>query len=125
MPFPPGERKLVYSYRLAKPKSDEFVLPLEIHYPTDSLDVMIAGEDVEVASTTLIPSDPIDTDSGQRFIRFRGENLPRGTVINLRLANLSGGGGLSFVILWVIIAVVIAGGAFYLMKRSKQGNTHE
>jgi len=125
VPFPPGERQLVYSYRLAKPDSSELTIPLEISYPTDSFELMVGGEGVEVIVSQLAPAEPVFTATGERFIHFQGENLPRGTVIDLRLMNLSGGGGLHSVILWVIISVVIAGTAVYLVKRRKRENTDE
>ena len=120
VPFPPGERQLVYSYRLTKPSSNELAIPLEVHYPTDVLELMIAGEDIEVAVTQLAPAEPVVTDTGERFIHFRGENLPRGTVVNLRLSNVSGSSVPYSVILYVIIGVVIAGIAVYLMKRMRK-----
>ncbi|MEE8619296.1 MAG: hypothetical protein V3S84_04120, partial [Dehalococcoidales bacterium] len=120
VPFPPGERQLVYSYRLTKPSSNELAIPLEVHYPTDVLELMIAGEDIEVAVTQLAPAEPVVTDTGERFIHFRGENLSRGTVVNLRLSNLSGSSVPYSVILYVIIGVVIAGTAVYLMKRMRK-----
>ena len=125
VPFPPGERQLVYSYRLAKPDSSELTVPLEINYPTDSLELMVGGKNIEVATSQLAPTEPVFTDTGERFIHFQGKNLPRGTVINLRLADLSERGSLSSVILWVIIAVVIAGIAVYLVKRRKSEHTNE
>jgi len=125
VPFPPGERQLVYSYHLSKPGSSELTIPLEISHPTDSFELMVGGEDIEVAVSQLAPAEPVFTATNERFIHFQGKNLPRGTVVNLHLSNLSEGGGLHFVILWVIIAVVIAGIAFYLVKRRGRENTNE
>ena len=125
VPFPPGERQLVYSYRLAKPDSSELTIPLEIDYSMDSYALMVGGEGIEVTVTQLAPAEPVSTDTGEYFIHFRGENLPRGTVINIRLSNLSGGGGLHFVILWVIVAVVIVGIAVYLLKKGRSEKTNE
>ena len=125
VPFPPGERQLVYSYRLAKPDSNGLTIPLEINYPTDSLELMVGGEGIEVTATQLAPAEPVITDTGERFIHFWEENLPRGTMIDFRLSNLSGDGSPFFVILWVIIALVIAGIAFYLVKRRTSKNTNE
>jgi len=124
VPFPPGERQLVFSYNLVKPDSAEFTIPLEVNYPTDSLELMIGGRDIEVTVTQLAPAEPVITDTGERFIHFRGGNLPRDTVVNLRLSNLSGDGCVSLIILWSIIAVVIAGIAVYLAKRRKSENTN-
>jgi hypothetical protein len=126
VPFPPGERQLVYSYRLVKPDSDEFAIPLEISYPTDSYELMVGGEEIEVAVTQLAPADPIFASDGERFIHFWGEDLPRGTVINLSLSSLSESGGAFLTILWIIIAaVVIAGITFYLLKKGRRGKTNE
>lgn len=126
VPFPPGEMQLVYSYSLAKPSSAEFSIPLEIDYPTDNLELMIEGEDIEVAINQLAPAEPVITSTGERFIHFRGADIPNGTVINLHIYNLSAGGGLSSVIPWIImaIAIVIACIAVYMAKRRKRENTN-
>jgi len=120
VPFPPGERQLVYAYRLAKPDTAEFTLPLKVDYTTDSLELMVAGEDIEAAVTQLAPAEPVVTDTGERFIHFQGKNLPRNTMINLRLSNLSGGSGSPWLILWVIIAVVVVCTAVYLIRRKRR-----
>ena len=125
VPFPPGERQLVYSYKIARNGLSDFNLLLEIDYPTDSLDVMVEGEDIEVSSTQLAPAEPVNASTGEKFIHFRGESIPRGTVINLHLSSLSGGSGLSSVSLWVIIAVVIISLTVYLMRRMKREDTIE
>ena len=125
VPFPPGVRQLVYSYRMTKPDSSELSIPLEINYPTDSFELMVGGEDIEVTVTQLAPAEPVFSDTGARFIHFRGEYLPRGTMINLRLADLSGGSGLFFTILWVIIAVVIVGITIYFLKKKGRENANE
>jgi hypothetical protein len=120
VPFPPGERQLVYSYSLAEPDSNELSIPLEIDYPTDSFELMVGGEGIEVAVSQLAPAEPVFTATDERFIHFRGENLARGTIINVHLSNLSDGGGTFLVILWVIIAVVIIGLAVYLLNRRRK-----
>lgn len=122
VPFPPGERQLVYAYRLAKPDTAEFTLPLKVDYTTDSLELMVAGEDIEAAVTQLAPAEPVVTDTGERFIHFQGKNLPRNTTINLRLSNLSGGSGSPWLILWVIIGVVVAGTGLYLISRRRRAD---
>jgi len=127
VPFPPGERQLVYSYRLAKPESAEFSIPLEIDYPTDNLELMIEGEDIEVAINQLAPAEPVITGTGERFIHFRGVNIPSGTVIDLSLCNLSSNDWMVSVILWIIIgiAMAIVCLAVYMVKRRKRKNTNE
>jgi len=125
VPFPPGERQLTYSYRLAKLGSDEFSIPLVIDYPTDSLELMVQGEGIEVAVSQLAPAEPVVTGTGERFIHFRGENLLGGTVVNIHLSSLSEDSGMPYVILWVIIAVLIASIAVYLIKRKQREGTNE
>jgi len=120
VPFPPGERQLFYTYRLAKPGAAEFTLPLKVDYPTDSLELMIAGEDIEAAVAQLAPAKPVITDTGQRFIHFQGKNLPRNTMIDLHLTNLSRGRDFPIVILWIIIAIVVASTTVYLIRRKRR-----
>jgi len=125
VPFPPGERQLVFSYRLAKPDSAELTIPLEVSYPTDSLELIVGGEDIEVATNQLAPAEPVITETGERFIHFRGEGIPCDTVINLRLSNLSKGGGVLFTILWVIIAIIIVGIIIYLLRKGRREKANE
>ena len=125
VPFPPGERQLIYSYRLMKPDAAEFTIPMKINYPTDSLEIMVAGENIEVAASQLAPANPVVTNSGERYIHFQGENIPRSTTINLRLSNLTGGSDFPFLIVWVIIGVVVVGIAIYLMSRKRRAEGDE
>jgi len=124
VPFPPGERQLVFSYRLSSSDTGEFIIPLKVDYPTDSFELMVAGENIEAAVTQLAPVEPVTTDAGERFIHFRGENIPRGTVIKLRLSSLSENNSL-FVVPCVITAIIIVGVAAYLLKRKKRGSTND
>lgn len=125
VPFPPGERQLVYSYQLEKPDVAELTIPLQLDYPTDSLDILVTGEDIEVAVAELAPAEPVVTDTGERFIHFHGENLPRGKTINLLLSSLSGGKGFPLFVLWIIIAVAVAGMAVHLIMRRKRAGGNE
>jgi hypothetical protein len=117
VPFPPGERQVVYYYILPVASYDGLTTTLPVDYPTDILDLMVAGEGIEVVATQLAPADPVVIGTGERFIHFRGDNLQRGTVINLRLSKASQGAGILRVILYVIIGLAIAGVAVYLVKR--------
>jgi len=113
VPFPPGERQLVYSYRLAGPDSGELDIALSVDYPTDALELMVESGDIEVAVSRLAPLEPVVTDTG-------GQNLSRDEVINVRLTNLSGGGGFPLFVLWIIIAVAVAGIAVYVIRRIRK-----
>lgn len=125
VPFPPGERQLKYSYRLPIPDSGELAVLLEIDYPTDSFELLIAGEDIEVAVAQLAPAEPVLTDSGERFIHFQGDNKTRGSILDLHIYVSSGDNSLLFLIVGGIGAVVIIGITAYLVKRGKKGSKNE
>jgi len=120
VPFPPGERQLAYSYRLAKPATAEFTISLKIDYPTDNLSIMIGGEDIEVAVTQLAPAEPVVIDTGERFIHFQGINLTRNTMIDLHLSDLSRGNNTPLIVLLAVAAVVIIGLVVYIVMRRKK-----
>ena len=125
VPFPPGERQIVYSYSLARPDSNELIIPMEINYPTDVFELLISGEEIEVSVNHLLPAEPVVTDTGERFIHYQGENLTRNIVINLQISGLSGNDSLSFIILGIIIAALITGVTYYLVKRKKKEGINE
>ena len=79
-------------------------------------------EGIEASATQLAPAEPVFTDTGERFIHFQGKNLPRNTIINLRLSGLSIDSGSLWPILGVIIAIVlVAGMAVFLVRRRRAG----
>ena len=120
VPFPPGERQLVYSYKLAKEVSSDFILNLVIDYPTDRIEVMVKGADIEVSSPQLRPEEPVDSDTGERFMHLSGENLLRGDTVEISLSILPGGGRVVSPIVWFIAAVVILGISIYVVRRKKR-----
>ena len=125
VPFPPGERQLVYSYRLAGLDSNEVAIPLKINYPTDNFELLVASEGIEVATDKLAPAEPVITDAGERFLHFRGDNLPRDTVIHLSFSYLPTDSSMSLVFFWVVVVVIIAGIITYLVRRRRGGNSRE
>lgn len=119
LPFPPGERQLVYSYKVAKEISSDFTLNLIIDYPTDMIEVMVQDADIEVASTLLRPEGPTDSSTGEKFLRFSGENLIRGDTVDISISSLSGSNGAIPTIVWFIAGVVILGISIYMVKRKR------
>ena len=123
LPFPPGERQLVYSYKLAKEVSSDFALNLVIDYPTDRIEVMVKGTDIEIASTQLRPEEPADSSTGERFMHLGGENLLRGDTVDISLSSLPGDSGGISPIVWFIAAVVVLGTSLYVVRRRRHTRT--
>jgi hypothetical protein len=122
VPFPPGERQLAYYYQLPGSDSGELTIPLGVDYPTDNYELLVAGENIEVAVARLAPAEPVVADSGERYIHFQGENMGRGTVLEVHIYTSSGENRLLFLILGGVAALAIIGIAAYLVKRRGQGN---
>jgi len=114
--FPPGETQVVYSYKLGKPGSSDLPISFNIDYPCDSIDVMVEGEDIEVASARLSPADPVEMEMGQRFIHFRSENINRGEVVDVRLSFLSAGDNFIPLIIIVVVSILILALAGYFLR---------
>jgi hypothetical protein len=117
--FPPGEKELVFSYNLDSPDSGELVIELFADYPTDIIHVMVQGEDIEVASTSLTPTDPVVMEDGGQFLHFTGDSLSRGDTVDIRITILGGGNGLLFIILGAVAVVVVVGFGSYFLARRK------
>ena len=120
VPFPPGERQLIYSYSLARPDADEAIIPFTVDYPADSLEIMAAGEGIEVTVSRLAPADPVFAETGERFIHFEGSDITRGGIIEVTISGLSTGSSILLLVL-IIVAAVVAGGAIGFLSIRKVG----
>jgi hypothetical protein len=125
VPFPPGERQLVFAYELPGIEPAGTTIPLKIDYPTDIFHLMLGGEVFEVSVSDLTPVEPVYTEDGERYIHYQAENLTRGTVLEISLNSLSGNRFVPVVVVCVIIAVLISGGVVYLLRRRKVGKSNE
>jgi len=120
--FPPGEQQLVYSYQLSETDSRDTMIELPVNYPTSALDVMVAMEDVEVASSRLSPTEPVETEDGQQYIHFTGNTLHKGETVDIRLINVTGQSSGGLIVLWVAVPVVVLCLAVYLLRKIRTKN---
>lgn len=120
--FPPGEQQLVYSYQLPGMDTGDAIIQLVIDYPTSVLEVMVAMEDVEVASARLSPTEPVETEDGQQYIHFTGNTLDRGETVDIRLINVTGQSSAMLIVLWVTLPLVVLCLVVYLMRKIRTKN---
>ena len=89
IPILPGIGEVGYSYSLAKSESGDYIVPVEIRYPTDKLNIMVQGGS-DATSTQL--SQATMQMGGQQVIRLTGNNLPRGTTFDVSISAAADGG---------------------------------
>ncbi len=102
--FRPGAKEVLFSYRIDV-TSDSYSLPVTLHYPVDSLQLMVIGEDVDVICDQLLLGEPLVTEEGET-IQFLGSGLERDTTLDIRLSGLEDGGGGLFS--WQGIVILVA-----------------
>jgi 5-hydroxyisourate hydrolase-like protein (transthyretin family) len=125
VPFPPGERQIVFSYQIAKPDTRDFTVPFTIDYPADSVEVMVLGEDIEVAVADLLaPADPVYSETGERFIHFEGTSINRGAVIEVIITNLNTVSSFPL-FAWIVVGVGAAGAIIYVASKLLRRKTNE
>jgi 5-hydroxyisourate hydrolase-like protein (transthyretin family) len=117
VPFPPGERQLAFSYRLARPDEGAFSIPFVVDYPVDSLEVMVTGEGIEVMVDRMAPADPVFAETGERFIHFEGTDLQRNSLFHVTITGPATSPSIP-VFVWIIVAVFVASViTFVIIKR--------
>jgi len=116
LPFPPSEREWNYSYSLPAPGAESSTILFRMNYPTDAFDVVVMGEDVDVASERLALLEPLESETGELLIHLKGEDIPAGTELDVTLRRLSGGIEFVTIALWVIAGLLVVVIAFYLYK---------
>jgi len=108
VPFPPGERSLIYSYRIPRDGTDNLRLLLSIDYPTESLDVLVSGSDVEVSTKDLMPAEPVKNDSGDHYVHFWVGNVMKGATLTLGISAALGHSDATSAALWIVAALLVA-----------------
>lgn len=126
-PFPPGEARLRFQYKLPEGKAFTHVIP----YPTAMVSVLVHPPELSVESGSLQVQGPVDFGE-QRFLHLTGVNLPAGKVIDFRVTGMgtltaqspqASGNGRREALKWTLLALAAAtGGAavFFRPKRRRQ-----
>lgn len=127
-PFPPGQNRLKFQYRLPEGKVFTHVVP----YPTAMVSVLVHPPDLSVESGSLQVQGPVDF-GGQRFLHLHGGNLPAGMAIGFRVTAVgtqmaqpprAPENGLREVLKWTLLAMAAAaaaGAVFFRPRRRRAG----
>jgi len=108
MPFIPGSREVVYSYRVDYSGTD-YDYSRKTNLPTQAYELLVQGEASQVASDQLVPSGPVSYD-GSSFQRYSATSLARGAEMSALLSGLPKGGK-QWTLIWAVAVAAVAVGA--------------
>lgn len=91
LPVPPGSRQVLLSYSVPY-EGASTTFQKEIVYPTQSLNVLIADEGVDVDAGGLVAGEPVTALQDRQFLNFTRDTVPAGGQLQLKLSNLPRGG---------------------------------
>jgi hypothetical protein len=122
VPFPPGERQLVFTYDIPLEDKAGITIAFPVDYPTDYIDVMVRSDGVEVSTGQLAPDEPVETATGEKYIHFTGLDISHDSIIEIRLDKITDD---SFSILITVIGVIafviiVSSITIYLLRRNKK-----
>ena len=118
----PGSKEILFSYNLDY-TSDSYTIPLTLHYPVDSFDLLVQGDHQIGVSCDQLTASELPNMGGAQITYYTGNNLERNTTLNISLSELlADSKGPPWV---VIIASVLAFGllvsfAVWRVNRSRQ-----
>ncbi len=115
----PSGREVAYSY-LVSYDSGSYTFSQRVNYPTASFDLLVQGEDTEVAVSQLSAEEPLDIE-GARFSHFTGQGLAPGDTLVIELSGLPQTSNQRF-LTWIamILGVLILGaGSIYLLRKKR------
>jgi hypothetical protein len=119
VPFPPGERQIIFTYNVPIPKTGELNLSFTADYPTDYLDIMVKSDGVEVSTGQLTPAEPVVTDTGDKYIHFTGQDISRDSVIDIYLVRVSSDTSFIFIIVFIVIVIIIIAILVYFVIKKR------
>jgi hypothetical protein len=122
VPFPPGERQLVFTYDIPLQYEEGITISFPVDYPTDYMDVMVRSDDVEVSTGQLAPADLVKTGTGESYIHFTGLDISRDSIIEIRVDRISDDSTFILITVLGVIAfvIIVSSITVYLLRRNKK-----
>ena len=121
VPFPPGERQLVFTYDIPIENKAGILISFPVNYPTDYMDVMVKSEGIEVSTGQLAPAEPVETATGEKYLHFTGQGITRNSIIEIRVDKAAVDSSSILIIIGVIVFIIIVSGlTVYLVRRNKK-----
>lgn len=117
MPVLPGAKEIVYSYRVDY-SAGEYTFSRKVNYPMASFDLLVQGEDTDVASDQLIAQEPMVVED-IRYKHLSSSELASGNILDIRLSGLPQTDNQQ-TILWVVLTLIVLGLGFGYLVRKKR-----
>ncbi len=118
-PIIPGYTQITYAYRLSNVKS-EYTFNRQVEYVQSIYEFLVQGAG-QVESLQLTKEAPL-TIEGIPYDYFSGESISAGQLVTVQISGLPQDTSRQTV-LWVLLTLVVLGGAFALMLRLSRRRT--
>ncbi len=118
-PLPPGPSELVYGYSLPPAADGSYDIVFTADYPTANLEVLLSGEDIEVVSPDLAPTDPVTAGDGRLFLHYARSDLARGDTFSLAVRRAPAGGYAWLG--WTLLTLVVILAAWAVRRARRRG----
>ena len=123
----PGSKEILFSYNLDY-TSDSYQIPLTLHYPVDSFDLLVQGDHQVGVSCSQLTASELPNTQGTQITYYTGTNLKRNTTLDISLSELlaSSKGTQWVVIIPSVLAFgLLVGFVIWRVNRSRQSTSLE
>jgi hypothetical protein len=123
----PGSKEILFSYNLDY-TSDSYTIPLALHYPVDSFDLLVQGDHQIGVSCDQLTASELPNMEGAQITYYTGNNLERNTMLDINLSELLAGskGPPWVVIIPSVLALgLLVGFVIWKVNRSSQSASLE
>lgn len=118
----PGSKEILFSYQLGY-TSDTYTIPMTLHYPVDSFDLMVQGDHRVGVSCNQLTASDLPSMGGSQITYYTGKDLERNTPLDIRLSGLleeSKGPLWAAIIPSVLAFGLLVGFGIWRLNRSRQ-----